>query len=785
MTSTRGQIVRILCLALAAIWLAVGNVVAQDTTVEFNASDFDAAALRAEDVISRGQASSEALTDLRSQLSNLRSLALVAQEQRGQRAKTVREQITALGPIPEEGQSEALEVAERRAELEAQLAEAQAPVIVAQEAYQRADGLIGEIDSILRERRSRQLFMVTSSPLNPTLWPQAWRDLTGYFTRLRAETFEIVQNGNEAAIRRANAPGIVALSLLGLFLLFPVTLRLARSIRAKDTSAKVRRAVVRGIKILAYLGIPLLGAFLLIRALDLADINGLRGAHIVATLPSMAFSVLAGNWLARTFFEAGGAGERFLQLDSETIQSGRFITRSLGVVYATKLLLDAFAKGGDWSDDTQAVLSLPLILVASYGLFRLAQKASRRSVLSNSDVGDGAARQFVWLATIAAFGVAVLAPLIAALGYGFAGTALVYSTLLTLALAATLLVLFDLGVGVLDRLASREENQSDEDITRQSGLLHVALGFLLLCAGLPLLALVWGATRTEILELWFYLRDGISLGDTRLSASDILTFILVFVIGYMLTRLLQSALRGSVLPNTRLDIGAQNALVTGIGYVGIVLAALVAIMATGLDLSNLAIVAGALSVGIGFGLQAIVSNFVSGIILLIERPIKKGDWVEVGSYSGYVQDISVRSTTIETFDRATVVVPNADLITGTVTNWTHDSLRGRVKVPVGVAYGSDVARVKDILLEIASEHPMVLSHPKPLVYFLGFGADSLDFEIRAILRDINWVMSVRSDMNFAISKRFAEEGIDIPFAQREVTLKNADELAKAIKSGKE
>jgi small-conductance mechanosensitive channel len=207
------------------------------------------------------------------------------------------------------------------------------------------------------------------------------------------------------------------------------------------------------------------------------------------------------------------------------------------------------------------------------------------------------------------------------------------------------------------------------------------------------------------------------------------------------------------------------------------IAILVALTFAGISLTHLAIVAGALSVGIGFGLQNIVNNFISGIIMLVERPVRHGDWIMVGSTEGLVERISIRTTTIRTFDRADVIVPNSDMISSQVTNWTLGNTWGRIKIPIGVGYSSDVETVIATLLEVAGNHPDVvkgnLELSDPYALFLEFGDSSLNFELRAYIGNINRCMHVISDLNRAINAEFNKKGIEIPFPQRDVHFRNS------------
>jgi small-conductance mechanosensitive channel len=287
--------------------------------------------------------------------------------------------------------------------------------------------------------------------------------------------------------------------------------------------------------------------------------------------------------------------------------------------------------------------------------------------------------------------------------------------------------------------------------------------------------LIFYGLSPAVLNLWLrQILTGIQVGNVTISLIDIVFAIVVFVVGLAVASWIRRWLSQTVLAKTRLDIGVRDAIASGVGYVGIVIAILLAVVTLGLDLSNLALIASALSVGIGFGLRTVVENFVAGLLLLIERPIKSGDWIVVAGNEGRVKRISVRSTEIETFDRASVIVPNSELIAQPVQNWTHKNRLARIIVPVGVAYGSDTEKVREILFDCAKANETVLGYPETQVVFRAFGESSLDFELRCFIPDATRRLIISSDLHFAVDAAFREAGIEIAFPQRDIHIRDAN-----------
>lgn len=269
------------------------------------------------------------------------------------------------------------------------------------------------------------------------------------------------------------------------------------------------------------------------------------------------------------------------------------------------------------------------------------------------------------------------------------------------------------------------------------------------------------------------------IGTIEISLADVLGFAIAIWIGLLLSRFVRFVLETDVFPRITLPRGVAATILMLVNYMVIGIAIVMAVAAAGIQLDRLAIIVGALSVGIGFGLTNVINNFVSGLILAFERPVQSGDTVEFGTMFGKVSRIGVRSSTVRTFDGAEVIVPNANLISNEVTNWTLSDMRRRIEILVGVAYGTDPHKVLDLLLKVARSDERILADPEPAVLFLGFGDSSLDFSLRAWTEEFNNYLTIKSDLTLAVHDAIYAAGIEIPFPQRDLHLRSIDPHAVA------
>jgi len=764
---------------------------------------------------------------------NSRALATQARTQLAPLAA----QLEALGPVPEEGTVEDPAVTAERDEINKRIAGLRAVVSKADLAFTRADRLMATATDAQRTRFTNELLQRGPEPFDPRNWIMASRSLVQVVQTAIAEATQ-----SEARQRRRELWRDVGTTAMGAFLFAFLVLvfarryalqRLSRAIQPhspREVDAETEMSAFGGLdahevtdrsqmtdtgmpgpslgrppsrtrRLLVGIGMTLtrllmpIGAIIAARyALGLLDLLGPTGKILVNGLSvGLAFVALT-YALVFAFFAPRMPQLRLSSTMSDAIaRRASFCAMAISVAVAVNIGLVGAGEKLSLPEGALVVYNLFTVLLASWFLWQMAgvwsdrvpaRKAAVEGEETTPDEESWFTENLILTGRRAAYLLAAVAPLTAVGGYYALSRYILQSGVLSAAV---------IGIAVILFLVAREASQALHEVSGENrrakgetakdtpvGLFPVFIGFVLALMAIPVLALVWGATMGDLQEAYFGLTEGFTIGKTLFRPADLLIAALVFGLGLFLTRLFQAIVRRAVMPRTKLDVGARSSIVSGLGYLGFFIAALMAISIGGIDLTNLAFLGAALGVGIGFGLQNIVNNFVSGIILLIERPIKVGDWIEVANTHGTVRKINVRSTEIQTFDRASYIVPNSELISGAVTNYTHEDVMGRVICPVGVAYGTDVRKVERILLEIARAHPMTLRRPAPQVIFQSFGGSSLDFELRAFLRDVMWVVATRSDINFEIERRFEEEGIEVPFGQTDVTVKNASEMIELL-----
>ncbi len=291
---------------------------------------------------------------------------------------------------------------------------------------------------------------------------------------------------------------------------------------------------------------------------------------------------------------------------------------------------------------------------------------------------------------------------------------------------------------------------------------------------------VWEYIKFLASELYGILNTPFAhLGSSAISVNFIIYLALSVFLLLFLAKKARQLLVNRILVKANINEGIRQSIGTIVRYVILILGLVIIFQSAGLDLSALGVVAGALGVGIGFGLQNITNNFISGIIILFERPIKIGDRVEVGESIGDVVKIAARATTIITNDNISIIIPNSEFISTKVINWSHNNRMVRFRFPVGVSYNEDPEKIKEILLKVASEHEGVLKSPAPSVIFIAYGDSSLDFELWVwTIKYTNRPTVLQSDLYFAIFRQFKEYGVEIPFPQQDLHIRSGLEKLK-------
>jgi potassium efflux system protein len=735
--------------------------------------------------------SSDQLTDFRRQLDNVRASAVRQSENLRAPFAEVDQQLKSIGPAPADGGVEPEEIADRRAELEKSLtrikaAQAQLDLITVE-----TDQQIARVTQLQRDQFLSHLLERTKSILSPSLWYEGLIASGVFLTRLG----QLIVNWWNEASQTGDLIVLIIMPLLlgGLYFLYRTIRRwFMRRFggtlfvkRPPDDTDRLWR-ITRGVVLTAIIGIAILATTFL--AFSLAGIFTARFEQLFSALVDLLFFPAVYGAFAYRLAAPTNPAYRVINLDDKA--AGRFALLASIAAFLSQAktffteIASVFYLPAAFSVAQGASVAIALIAVIATILIVTRNQEGLSSAAHGGAVYFNWARQFVPLTWL----LLAIALIALCLGYitlaGFiteqiVDTAYLIVGLLLIHHLSDALVVSGLdGASSFGQFLRRLTGLGDRGISRLSTLFRTFIDLALVFVGLPLLFLSWTVTWVSFSSLVDRAFDTFKIGDISISLSDIALIIAILVVGLLITKLVTRWLNARVLSQTKVDTGVRDSIVKGANYAGYVVAAGFALSAAGLDFSNLAIIAGALGVGIGFGLQSIVNNFLSGLILLAERPVRAGDWVDVKGSEGLVKQINVRSTEIETFDNCTIIVPNSLLITEPVKNWTHHDTIGRFVVTIVAGVSADPMKVKEVILQAAKDHALVLYHPEPFVMLRDFGKEGFVFDLKAYVGDIMSGAAVASDIRLAVLAAFHENGIALPTVARDVPVSEPENKPK-------
>ncbi|NHF65998.1 DUF3772 domain-containing protein [Xanthomonas hortorum] len=649
-------------------------------------------------------------------------------------------------------------------------------------------------DRLERERVQRfsvQLSTRVASPLSPTLWNQIAQQWPDDRARLQALFDKSVQTVRAATLTNG-VGGLVIGAVVAVLLAFPLRIFLRhlgrRYAASRAPGGRLRRSgLALWFLLIGTLSLGMAAWVLAesVRALSElpADLEQLLSAFVVISFVAAFVGSLSASLLMKH-----QPTWRLFPLDDATVDRLRVhclataaVSWFSGMAIRINDVAGSSAALTTATDALAALLYAGLILSALAGLsLSLRARAASAGVTSSDDSEPPpvVSRGGGYIVLIRLLGhLAVIVALVAAL-FGYINLALfverqiIWITLVCSLLGLLVVFADDLMVWVFNpegrfsRALSHALNIGSARLVQVGLLMSAGLRVLLVLLGIAALLTPYGANITAVTGWAENVSHGITIGkELIITPSDVFRALCVFLLGMGLVHLVQQWLLNTYLPKTELDAGARNSISTVARYLGWLIVAIWGLTALGLDLKRLALVLSALSVGIGFGLQAITQNFVSGLILLAERPVKIGDWVRIGDQEGDVRKISVRATEIQVGDRSTLIVPNSELITKSVRNMTLSNPMGRVQLQFSVPLEAEVAKVRDMLLELFAEHAKVLAEPAPAVFIDSLAGGHVNFNSFAYVRSPRDAYGVRSELFFALLQRMETVGIALQSPQ--------------------
>ena len=741
------------------------------------------------------------VNELRDRLQTVRQAALEARSTAESRLEPLRDRLRALGPAPgEEDPPESADIAAQRSSIEEQIAVLRGHVTQTELTVTRAEELDSRLSAYTRERTIARVLTLYPFPLAPSTIAVTVPEVFRHAAVLARAPVEWWANRSPDEVQQIVLHRLTIVLLLAIAIGWGLRRLLLRwfgrdpEIENPTYVRRVLGAVSEGV---ADGIIPALifGGFLYRAITGSSLATGLYADIVAAACISLIIFIVA-SALSHAALAPGLPNWRLAPIAPDNARKINHYITILAALFAIDVFILTVTAGLPTSEEFESVYELVTGSVEAVFVLALTRAslwvAEGEPVTDDADAAedetpDGEKGRFWYSARLIIRLLAVAAVVASLIGYAALGSYLMNNLLATGVVGGALFLIRGLvreviGVGLRSDLVQSRLGFKHRTRSLIKFWLRAFLDVSIFAFGLMVVLPIWGVPARDMLTWVGEVLQGVTVGNVTLSVSDIAVGLLIFTLTIVITRVLQRVLSDKVLPQTTLDSGVQHSLAAGFGYLGLILAAALAISAIGLDLSNLALIAGALSVGIGFGLQTVVNNFVSGLILLVERPIKVGDWIIASGHEGYVKRINVRATELETFQRASVIIPNSELVSTSVINWTHKNTLGRAEVPVGVAYGSDVEQVTEILMTCLQADERILKWPEPFVLFQGFGDSSLDFEARGYIGDVGWVVVIESDLRYAIYKALNEAGVEIPFPQRDLHLKDVDRLADAIGS---